>query len=73
MHIILTIRANSKEIQRWTLFLVLYNNLHNKIYNIQHKVITTQTYRILKNDKFSVQMSEKLHNPARIRNIHINR
>ena len=32
-----------------------------------------QTYRIFKNDKSSVQISEKFHNQDHIRIIHINR
>ena len=69
----LRIKAYKRETQRGILFFVLYNNLHNKMYNIQHKVIDPQTYRIFKNDKSSVQISEKFHNPAHTRAIHINR
>ena len=69
----LATRDNNKENHRWALLLVLYNNLHKKIYKIPHMVITHQTYRIFKNDKFSVQISEKFHKPARTRAIHKNR
>ena len=71
--IMLRIRANNKEIQRWILIFVLYNNLQNKKYHIQHKVIIHQTHIIFKNDKPSVQISEKFHNQDHIRTIHINR
>ena len=69
----LIMSAYNIENQRCILFLVLYNNLHKKIYKIPHKVITHQTYKIFKSDKFSVQISEKFHNPARISAIHKNR
>lgn len=69
----LTINAHKRENHRWNLFFVLYNNPHNIIYKIQHKVIMPQTYRIFKNDKSSVQISEKFHNQDHIRIIHINR
>ena len=72
-NIIFIISAHNIENHRCILFLVLYNNLHNKIYKIPHKVITHQTYRIFKNDKSSVQMSEKFRKPARISAIHRNR
>ena len=72
-NIMLIIRAIDKEIPRWILIFVLYNNLHNRIYHIQHKVIIPQIYRIFKNDKSSVQISEKFCNQAHTRAIHKNR
>ena len=69
----LTISAYNIENHRCILFLVLYNNLHKKIYKIPHKVIAHQIYRIFKNDKSSVQMSEKFHNQDHTRAIHKNR
>jgi hypothetical protein len=72
-NITLTTKADNRENQRCILILVLYNNLHRRIYKIQDNVITHQTYRIFENDKSTVPISEKFHNPARIRNIHKNR
>ena len=69
----LIMSAYNIENQRCILFLVLYNNLHKKIYKIPHRVMVHQTYRIFKNDRFLVQISEKFHNPARISAIHKNR
>ena len=68
----LTANAHNKEIQRWIVFFVLYNNHHNKIYNIQHKVIDHQTYKIFQKDTESEPMREKFHNHDRIRAIHMN-